>query len=271
MVLRIKEVAQVTFLAALPIFALELLAHWRVYKRKLKAAEELRKKKKSKNTQSDADSEGSSLEEADSQNVVPEQNIKSTDPNNNKINDALFYPEESKRPPCKDYHLKQECQKRACTESHDLDSSIGRLARYILLARESIDVCQYSITNQFLTEAILRRYKLGVKVRIITDHEGANILSSQLEEFYKLGIQIRPHRGNGLMHNKFIIIDGSIVATGSFNFTSQAMMENYENIVVTDQTDIVGRYIQNFSKMWLTFDPQNPKPKKRSIARSAEI
>jgi len=266
--MRIKEVAQVTFLAALPIFALELIAHWRVYKRKLKAAEELRKKKKNRRQST---SEGSSLEEADSQNVAtPVQTTKSTDTNNNKINDALFYPEESKRPPCKDYHLKQECHKRACTESHDLDSSIGRLARYILLARESIDVCQYSITNQFLTEAILRRYKLGVKVRIITDHEGANILSSQLEEFYKLGIQIRPHRGNGLMHNKFIIIDGSIVATGSFNFTSQAMMENYENIVVTDQTDIVGRYIQNFSKMWLTFDPQNPQ-KQRKITRSAEI
>lgn len=269
--MRIKEVAQVTFLAALPIFALELIAHWRVYKRRLRAAEELRKKKKKNKTASEV-SDGSSLEEADSQNVAPAQETdkSTTDSNNNKINDALFYPEESKRPPCKDYHLKQECHKRACTESHDLDSSIGRLARYILLARESIDVCQYSITNQFLTEAILRRYKLGVKVRIITDHEGANILSSQLEEFYKLGIQIRPHRGNGLMHNKFIIIDGTIVATGSFNFTSQAMMENYENIVVTDQTDIVGRYIQNFSKMWLTFDPQNPQ-KQRKVTRSAEI
>ena len=101
-----------------------------------------------------------------------------------------------------------------------------------MLARESIDMCQYSVTNQFLTEAILRRHKLGVKVRVITDHQGANILSSQLEEFYKAGIQIRPHRGNGLMHNKFIVIDSVIVATGSFNFTNQAMLENYSRGLV---------------------------------------
>ena len=48
--MRLKEVAQVTFLAALPIFALEVIAHYRAYKRKLRAAEELRKRAKSRNT-----------------------------------------------------------------------------------------------------------------------------------------------------------------------------------------------------------------------------
>jgi len=274
MVMRLKEVAQVTFLAALPIFALEVIAHYRAYKRKLRAAEELRKRAKSrnnKNVELCSDDEVSLVESSlgdDSieQNTVPV----TTDINNNKVNEALFFPPESKRPPCKDHHLNNDCQKRACTESHDEDSSIGSLARYIMLARESIDMCQYSVTNQFLTEAILRRHKLGVKVRVISDHQGANILSSQLEEFYKAGIQIRPHRGNGLMHNKFIVIDSVIVATGSFNFTNQAMLENYENIVVTDQTDIVGRYVQNFSKLWQAFDPQKRTHEKVKI-RSAEI
>jgi len=192
-----------------------------------------------------------------------------TDINNNKVNEALFFPPDSKRPPCKDHLLNNDCQKRSCTESHDDDSSIGSLARYIMLARESIDMCQYSVTNQFLTEAILRRHKLGVKVRVITDHQGANILSSQLEEFYKAGIQIRPHRGNGLMHNKFIVIDNVVVATGSFNFTNQAMLDNYENIVVTDHSDIVGRYVQNFSKLWQAFDPQ--KRLHNNKMRCAEI
>lgn len=176
------------------------------------------------------------------------------DPNNNKVNQALFFPDDEKKPPCTSYHFKGNCEKRQCFESHNVDSSIGQLARYILLARDSIDVCQYSITSSFLTEAILRRHHLGVRVRVITDHEGANILSSQMEEFYKQGIQVRPHRGSGLMHHKFIVIDNKIVATGSFNFTAQATLENYENIVVSDNMDIVGRYIQNFAKMWKRFD-----------------
>jgi len=279
--MRLKEVAQVTFLAALPIFALELIAHYRVYKRKLRAAEDLRKRTtKQTETQENIDSDddvslvaSSSAGESDADNNENTGPV-TTDTNNNKVNEALFFPPDSKRPPCKDHLLNSDCQKRACTESHEEDSSIGSLARYIMLARESIDMCQYSVTNQFLTEAILRRHKLGVKVRVITDHQGANILSSQLEEFYKAGVQIRPHRGNGLMHNKFLVIDNVIVATGSFNFTNQAMMENYENIVVTDHSDIVGRYVQNFSKLWQSFDPQkrlHNTNKNKKMMRSAEI
>jgi len=278
--MRLKEVAQVTFLAALPIFALELIAHYRVYKRKLRAAEDLRRRTKQKEQQEENLDDDVSSEESSSDGESVEDNNENigpvtTDINNNKVNEALFFPPDSKRPPCKDHILNSDCQKRACTESHDEDSSIGSLARYIMLARESIDMCQYSVTNQFLTEAILRRHKLGVKVRVITDHQGANILSSQLEEFYKAGVQIRPHRGNGLMHNKFLVIDNVIVATGSFNFTNQAMMENYENIVVTDHSDIVGRYVQNFSKLWQSFDPQkqlhNANKNKKKMMRSAEI
>ena len=56
--MRLKEVAQVTFLAALPIFALELIAHYRVYKRKLRAAEDLRKRTtKQTETQENIDSD----------------------------------------------------------------------------------------------------------------------------------------------------------------------------------------------------------------------
>lgn len=325
--MRLKEVAQVTFLAALPIFALELIAHYRVYKRKLRAAEDLRKRTtKQTETQENIDSDddvslvaSSSAGESDAdnnENTGPVTTVKRgkkgkvKDQKNSietsikivkirqKTQQIRFSHEVSnfmKKKPNPNFFvliltitksmklyfsrptvnarlakiiarwksltkqvrksfrfflffgfhtlsfqflfsnfstpffhlLNSDCQKRACTESHEEDSSIGSLARYIMLARESIDMCQYSVTNQFLTEAILRRHKLGVKVRVITDHQGANILSSQLEEFYKAGVQIRPHRGNGLMHNKFLVIDNVIVATGSFNFTNQAMMENY--------------------------------------------
>lgn len=249
--MRFKEVVQVTILAALPIFAMELLAIYRTYKKN-----NIRMKREEED-EDDTVLEHASLDGDESEpTATSKKGSKQAagDVNNNVIQEALFFPEE--KPPCKDYHLNQNCHKRACTESHDTDSSIGRLAKYILLARDSIDVCQYSVTSSFLAEAILRRQKLGVKVRVITDHEGANILNSQMEEFYNSGIQVRPHRGTGLMHNKFIIIDSAIVATGSFNFTTQAMIDNYENIIVTDQTDVVGRYVQNFARLWRQFDPQ---------------
>lgn len=223
-----KTVAQVTAMAAAPLILFELLSIWRTYRNnrllKFKPANYQQSKPKTDHGRPASCPVHVPPGSDDEQPVSSSEDTPSSvdifpDKNNNKV-----------------------------------DSSIGQLARYILLARDSIDVCQYSITSSFLTEAILRRHHLGVRVRVITDHEGANILSSQMEEFYRQGIQVRPHRGSGLMHHKFIVIDNKIVATGSFNFTAQATLENYENIIVSDNMDIVGRYVQNFAKLWKRFD-----------------
>jgi len=178
-----------------------------------------------------------------------------------RISDALFFPEKSKKPPCKDYYFAGQCPRRNCTESHDINSAVGRLVSYIFRTRDCIDVCQYTITSSFLADAILARHRLGVKVRVITDHDGANQISSQMEKFYNNGIQVRPHRGNGLMHNKYIILDRKVVITGSFNFTTQAIVENFENLTVTDNMDISGRYVSNFERLWERFSYDKSKKK----------
>ena len=84
--------------------------------------------------------------------------------NNNNINEAIFFPELDKKPPCRDYYFHQKCQKRNCTESHDLNSSIGRLIMYIARSKSCIDVCQYTLSNKFLADAILARHRLGFGV-----------------------------------------------------------------------------------------------------------
>ena len=72
--MRLKEVAQVTFLAALPIFALELIAHYRVYKRRLRAAEDLRRRSKQKEQQENLDDDVSSEESSSAGESVADNN-----------------------------------------------------------------------------------------------------------------------------------------------------------------------------------------------------
>ena len=81
--------------------------------------------------------------------------------NNSTISDALFFPEKSKQPPCKDYYFTGGCPRRNCTESHDMNSGIGKLVNYIFRTRDCIDVCQYTVTSSFLADAILARHRLG--------------------------------------------------------------------------------------------------------------
>ena len=43
------------------------------------------------------------------------------------------------------------------------------MQEYLLSARKSIDVCVYCISCFEMADVILRRHKMGVKVRVITD------------------------------------------------------------------------------------------------------
>ena len=54
------------------------------------------------------------------------------------------------------------------------------------------------------------------------------------------------NQGNGIMHNKFCIIDNNIIVTGSYNWSKQAK-KNYENIsVIYEDHNLVTQYINEF-------------------------
>jgi phospholipase D len=51
---------------------------------------------------------------------------------------------------------------------------------------------------------------------------------------------------NGL--NKIIIIDESIVLTGSYHFTASAECRNAKNLIVIKNKDIAKQYLENFNR-----------------------
>ena len=53
----------------------------------------------------------------------------------------------------------------------------------------------------------------------------------------------------GLMHNKFCVVDGEIVLTGSFNWTHTAATESYENEIVTNDRLTALEYVDYFGKI----------------------
>ena len=55
------------------------------------------------------------------------------------------------------------------------------------------------------------------------------------------------------MHNKFCVIDLSVVITGSFNWTAQAVQHNQENILFFENKDIAKVYAEEFEKLWNLF------------------
>ena len=56
--------------------------------------------------------------------------------------------------------------------------------------------------------------------------------------------------GSGLMHNKFAIIDGKILLTGSFNWTLAADQKNEENLLIIEDRKVIKAYQKRFEYLY---------------------
>ena len=53
------------------------------------------------------------------------------------------------------------------------------------------------------------------------------------------------------MHDKYIIIDGKTIETGSFNYTQNAELHNAENVIVINNNKKLAKsYMQDWQKLW---------------------
>ena len=80
-------------------------------------------------------------------------------------------------------------------------------------------------------------------------------IGSDIHELSKCGIPVRTDNNlRAHMHNKFCLIDDKFLITGSFNWTTQAVKYNQENIIITDSNDLVSKYVHEFERLWKLFE-----------------
>jgi len=91
------------------------------------------------------------------------------------------------------------------------------LAEAIDQAVLSVDVAAYSLDLWSIRDALLRAHRRGVSVRLVVESD--NLDSDELIQIAEAGVPVLGDRREGLMHNKFVVIDRYEVWTGSMNFT----------------------------------------------------
>jgi len=84
-----------------------------------------------------------------------------------------------------------------------------------------------------------------VKVQIILDKSQRTEQYSSADFVAHAGIPTYIDAKHAIAHNKIIIIDGAVVITGSFNFTSAAEEHNAENLLVIRDPDLALLYLRN--------------------------
>jgi phosphatidylserine/phosphatidylglycerophosphate/cardiolipin synthase-like enzyme len=124
------------------------------------------------------------------------------------------------------------------------------IARHIDLARKTIDVCVFTITDDRLTGSLLAAHGRGVRVRLVTDNDKSADLGSDVERLGRGGVAVRVDRSPFHMHHKFAIFDGATLINGSYNWTRGASRDNEENLIVTNDRRLVGAFLDRFERTW---------------------
>jgi len=127
-------------------------------------------------------------------------------------------------------------------------SPTAAVVRTLDSAAKSVLVQAYSFTSTPIASALKRAHDRGVVVNVILD-------SGQLSERYtsatflqRAGIPVWIDSLHAIAHNKVMIIDDSIVITGSFNFTKSAEERNAENLLIINSKQVAGEYAVNWER-----------------------
>ena len=141
----------------------------------------------------------------------------------------------------------------------------GPLASAIDTAHLSVDVAAYSLSLNSIRDALLRARDRGVRVRMVMESD--NLDRSDPQKLKDAGIPILGDRREGLMHNKFVVIDNSEVWTGSMNYTDAGTYEDNNNLMRIRSAKMAQDYTKEFEEMFVDDKfgpdvvPQTPNPR----------
>jgi len=121
-------------------------------------------------------------------------------------------------------------------------------------SKKTIDIAIFTFTYENLFLALEEAFNRGIKMRIIADDEQCKTSGSYISKIAALGIPTKTDcNKQAHMHHKFAVVDNSVVLTGSFNWTLQAVKTNQENILFYENKDLAAKYTEEFNRLWDLF------------------
>ncbi len=136
------------------------------------------------------------------------------------------------------------------------------IVKKIANARSTIDLAVMYLFDPVVVQSLKEADARGVKVRIITDHEGLAELNNLLGD---TKIEVKDNNGGvleegltdekSIMHYKFAVIDHAIpdsaaVLTSSANWSEKGFDINSNNLVVIENQDLAQAYMYEYEQMW---------------------
>jgi phosphatidylserine/phosphatidylglycerophosphate/cardiolipin synthase-like enzyme len=126
------------------------------------------------------------------------------------------------------------------------------LAADIDASQSSVELAAFDFDLPSLTAALTRAKQRGVAVRAVLD--GQNLedpaTARRTGALQRAGVPITFDRRPAFMHNKFVILDASVVWTGSWNPTANDTFRNNNNMLRLADARIAANYRRKFDLLF---------------------
>jgi phosphatidylserine/phosphatidylglycerophosphate/cardiolipin synthase-like enzyme len=118
-------------------------------------------------------------------------------------------------------------------------------------AQQSVELATFDYNLPSIAAALIRAHERGVTVRVALDRENLekpemSLWAGRLES---AGIPISWEDSTAFQHSKFIIVDSTLVWTGSWNVSENGTYRNNNNLLRLTIPAIVDNYTTEFSQM----------------------
>ena len=139
------------------------------------------------------------------------------------------------------------------------------LVTFIDTAQRSVDIAIYDFDLPNVAQALARANARGARVRMVTDTDTLENNNAAIKSAFKTltqaGIPIVDDKRRAIMHHKFVVVDGQVVLTGSWNFTTGDTYRLNNNAVIVHSPPVAQNYSAEFEKMFVDrkFGPSKPE------------
>ena len=129
-----------------------------------------------------------------------------------------------------------------------LETPEKALIRNIRNADKSFYGAFYEINSEPIIRELINARKRGIDVKLVIEKD--NSTKKAIKELIESGITVVTDNRKALMHNKFAVIDGRILWTGSYNLTYNDEYKNNNNVIEIQSEDIADIYLSEFGEMF---------------------
>jgi phosphatidylserine/phosphatidylglycerophosphate/cardiolipin synthase-like enzyme len=130
-----------------------------------------------------------------------------------------------------------------------------QLVAFINSAKQTIDLADYDFDLENVARALAQAADRGVRVRMVTDTDTLTNDDPKIQTAFDIlkqaSIPIVDDQRGPIMHDKFVVVDGAAVWTGSWNFTENDTYRLNNNAIRITSPDLAQNYAEEFEKMFV--------------------